>query len=226
MTHQTHTIAESNNFIVLDKYIKAEQTGDSYQSESDLERELIQDLQNQGYEFIAVKSQSAMLANAREQLQSLNGVVFNDSEWRRFTEQYLDNPSDGILDKTRKIHIDYICDFIFDDGRLENIYLIDKKNLMRNKVQIIQQFEQAGSHANRYDVTILVNGLPLVQIELKNAAWRFVKRSTRYTVTAKRVLTAKILCLSICNCLSFPTVPIPVILPTQQSAIKTVLTSP
>ncbi|HBM9605595.1 TPA: HsdR family type I site-specific deoxyribonuclease, partial [Escherichia coli] len=71
------------------------------------------------------------------------------------------------LDKTRKIHIDYICDFIFDDERLENIYLIDKKNLMRNKVQIIQQFEQAGSHANRYDVTILVNGLPLVQIELK-----------------------------------------------------------
>ncbi|HAL7678265.1 TPA: HsdR family type I site-specific deoxyribonuclease, partial [Escherichia coli] len=151
----------------LDKYIKAEQTGDSYQSESDLERELIQDLRNQGYEFISVKSQSAMLSNVREQLQSLNGVVFNDSEWRRFTEQYLDNPSDGILDKTRKIHIDYICDFIFDDGRLENIYLIDKKNLMRNKVQIIQQFEQAGSHANRYDVTILVNGLPLVQIELK-----------------------------------------------------------
>ncbi|EIP9473151.1 HsdR family type I site-specific deoxyribonuclease [Escherichia coli] len=167
MTHQTYTIAESNNFIVLDKYIKAEPTGDSYQSESDLERELIQDLQNQGYEFIPVKSQSAMLANVREQLQSLNGVVFNDSEWRRFTEQYLDNPSDGILDKTRKIHIDYICDFIFDDGRLENIYLIDKKNLMRNKVQIIQQFEQTGSHANRYDVTILVNGLPLVQIELK-----------------------------------------------------------
>ena len=167
MTHQTHTIAESNNFIVLDKYIKAEQTSDSYQSESDLERELIQDLRNQGYEFISVKSQSAMLSNVREQLQSLNGVMFNDSEWRRFTEQYLDNPSDGILDKTRKIHIDYICDFIFDDGRLENIYLIDKKNLMRNKVQIIQQFEQTGSHANRYDVTILVNGLPLVQIELK-----------------------------------------------------------
>ncbi|HDI5827756.1 TPA: HsdR family type I site-specific deoxyribonuclease, partial [Escherichia coli] len=147
--------------------IKTEQTSDSYQSESDLERELIQDLRNQGYEFIPVKSQSAMLANVREQLQNLNGVVFNDSEWRRFTEQYLDNPSDGILDKTRKIHIDYICDFIFDDERLENIYLIDKKNLMRNKVQIIQQFEQAGSHANRYDVTILVNGLPLVQIELK-----------------------------------------------------------
>ncbi|MFP2467137.1 HsdR family type I site-specific deoxyribonuclease [Pseudescherichia vulneris] len=167
MTQQTHTIAESNNFIVLDKYTKAQPTGDSYQSESDLERELIQDLQNQGYEFLAVKSQTAMLANIRAQLQSLNGVAFNESEWRRFTEQYLDSPSDSSLDKTRKIHIDYICDFTFDDGRLENIYLIDKKNLMRNKVQVIQQFEQTGSHANRYDVTILVNGLPLAQVELK-----------------------------------------------------------
>ena len=167
-----------------------------------------------------------MLANVREQLQNLNGVVFNDSEWRRFTEQYLDNPSDGILDKTRKIHIDYICDFIFDDERLENIYLIDKKNLMRNKVQIIQQFEQAGSHANRYDVTILVNGLPLVQIELKKRGVAIREAFNRYIVTVKRVLTAKIPCLSICNCLSFLTAPIPVTLPTRQSAIKTVLTSP
>ncbi|HBN7237788.1 TPA: HsdR family type I site-specific deoxyribonuclease [Escherichia coli] len=167
MTHQISTIAETNNFIVLDKYIKAERTGDSYQNESELELELIQDLMNQGYEFISIKSQPAMLNNVREQLQSLNGVVFNEREWRRFTEEYLDKPSDDIPDKTRKIHIDYICDFIFDDGRLENIYLIDKKNLMRNKVQVIRQFEQTGSHTNRYDVTILVNGLPLVQIELK-----------------------------------------------------------
>ena len=112
-------------------------------------------------------SQSAMLANVRVQLQALNQVVFSEGEWRRFTEQYLDNPGDTIVDKTRKIHIDYICDFTFDDGRLENIYLIDKKKLVRNKVQVIQQFEQAGTHANRYDVTVLVNGLPLVQIELK-----------------------------------------------------------
>ena len=167
MTQQTHTIAESNNFIVLDKYSKVQNAGDSYQSESDLERELIQNLLNQGYEFISVKSPTAMLANVRDQLQRLNGVVFNESEWRRFAEQYLDSPSDSSLDKTRKIHIDYICDFTFDDGRLKNIYLIDKKNLLRNKVQVIQQFEQTGSHANRYDVTILVNGLPLVQIELK-----------------------------------------------------------
>ncbi|HCL1506224.1 TPA: HsdR family type I site-specific deoxyribonuclease, partial [Salmonella enterica subsp. enterica serovar Albany] len=168
MTQQTRTIAESNNFIVLDKYVTEWEAGERYQSEAELERELIQDLRNQGYEFVPdLTSQSAMLANVRVQLQTLNQVVFNEGEWRRFTEQYLDNPSDTIVDKTRKIHTDYICDFTFDDGRLENIYLIDKKSLVRNKVQVIQQFEQTGSHANRYDVTVLVNGLPLVQIELK-----------------------------------------------------------
>ncbi|TYF44866.1 DEAD/DEAH box helicase, partial [Enterobacter hormaechei] len=107
MTQQTHTIAESNNFIVLDKYTKAQETGESYQSESDLERELIQDLLNLGYEFISVKSPTAMQANVRDQLQRLNSVVFNDGEWQRFAEQYLDSPSDSSLDKTRKIHIDY-----------------------------------------------------------------------------------------------------------------------
>ncbi|HBR2048832.1 TPA: type I restriction endonuclease subunit R [Klebsiella quasipneumoniae subsp. similipneumoniae] len=168
MTQQTRTIAESNNFIVLDKYVTEWEASDRYQSESELERELIQDLRNQGYEFVPdLTSQSAMLANVRVQLQALNQVVFSEGEWRRFTEGYLDNPSDTLIDKTRKIHDNYICDFTFDDGRLENIYLIDKKNLLRNKVQVIQQFEQTGSHANRYDVTILVNGLPLVQIELK-----------------------------------------------------------
>ncbi|EKN5159595.1 type I restriction endonuclease subunit R (plasmid) [Rahnella aquatilis] len=167
MTQQTHPIAETNHYIVLDKYTRAWEGGDSYQSESDLERELIQDLRNQGYEFVSLPTQQAMLVNVRTQLQALNGVVFNDGEWRRFCERYLDSPSDSSLDKTRKIHIDYICDFTFDNGQLENIYLIDKKSLVRNKVQVVQQFEQAGTHANRYDVTILVNGLPLVQVELK-----------------------------------------------------------
>ncbi|HBW5495672.1 TPA: type I restriction endonuclease subunit R [Klebsiella pneumoniae] len=168
MTQQTRTIAESNNFIVLDKYVTEWEASDRYQSEAELERELIQDLRNQGYEFVPdLTSQSAMLANVRVQLQALNQVVFSEGEWRRFTEGYLDNPSDTLIDKTRKIHDNYICDFTFDDGRLENITLIDKKNLIRNKLQVIQQFEQTGAHANRYDVTILVNGLPLVQVELK-----------------------------------------------------------
>ncbi|EKF9595418.1 type I restriction endonuclease subunit R [Vibrio cholerae] len=162
------TIAESSNFIVLDKYSQEWKVAESYQSEGDLERELIQDLVNQGYEYLpTLNNPEAMLANVREQLQSLNNVVFLEGEWKRFVETYLDKPSDTIVDKTRKIHDNYIHDFVFDDGRIKNIYLVDKKNIARNKVQVVKQFEQTGSHANRYDVTILVNGLPLVQIELK-----------------------------------------------------------
>ena len=162
------TIAESNNFIVLDKYSPEWKVAEGYQSESDLERELIQDLVNQGYEFLpTLNTPQALLANVRVQLQALNSVQFAEGEWARFVETWLDKPSDSIVDKTRKIHDDYIHDFVFDDGRIQNIYLLDKKNIARNKVQVIKQFEQAGSHANRYDVTILVNGLPLVQVELK-----------------------------------------------------------
>ncbi len=168
MVDYTKPIAESRNFIVLDKYTKDWQVNETYQTEYDLEREFISDLQHQGYEFLAdLTTPDAMLANVREQLQTLNNVQFSDSEWRRFNETYLDKPSDSIIDKTRKIHDDYIYDFVFDDGRIQNIYLLDKKNIARNKVQVIKQFEQIGIHANRYDVTILVNGLPLVQIELK-----------------------------------------------------------
>jgi type I restriction enzyme R subunit len=162
------TIAESKNFIVLDQYKKEWKVCESYQSESDLERELIRDLENQGYEFLSdLKTPETMLVNVREQLQVLNKVQFSEGEWLRFVETFLDKPSDTIIDKTRKIHDDYIHDFVFDDGHIQNIYLVDKKNISRNKLQVIKQFEQTGSHANRYDVTILVNGLPLVQIELK-----------------------------------------------------------
>ena len=108
-----------------------------------------------------------MLANVRKQLQILNKVEFSNGEWNRFCEEYLDRPSVNIIDKTRKIHDDYIYDFEFDNGSLKNIYLLDKKNIARNKVQVINQFTIKGKQANRYDVTILVNGLPLVQIELK-----------------------------------------------------------
>ncbi|MFT3848488.1 MAG: HsdR family type I site-specific deoxyribonuclease [Propionivibrio sp.] len=161
-------IAESKNFIVLDQYTREWKVAEHYQSESDLERELIQDLVNQGYESASfIKTPVNLLANVRVQLQALNSVQFTDGEWLRFVESWLDKPSDGIVEKTRKIHDDYIHDFVFDDGRIQNIYLLDKKNVTRNKVQVIKQFEQTGTHANRYDVTILVNGLPLVQVELK-----------------------------------------------------------
>ena len=161
-------IAESKNFIVLDQYTQEWRVTESYQSESDLEREFIQDLQNQGYEYLpGLNTPEALLANVRVQLQALNGVQFSNGEWLRFVETWLDKPSDGIVEKTRKIHDDYVHDFVFDDGRIQNIRLLEKKNIARNKVQVIRQFEQTGTHANRYDVTILVNGLPVIQVELK-----------------------------------------------------------
>ena len=166
-----NTIAETSNFIVLDRYNKYSSLNESpagFQSESALEREFIQDLINQGYENPSgLTTLQAMLANVRVQLQALNNMVFTDAEWARFVEEYLDRPSEGIVDKTRKLHDNYIYDFVFDDGHIQNIYLVDKKNITRNKLQVISQFEQKGRHANRYDVTILVNGLPMVQVELK-----------------------------------------------------------
>ena len=166
---QYKTIAESNNFIVLDQYNKlVEEPNAGYQTEGSLEREFIRDLQALGYEYLqGLNSHDALIKNLRAQLQRLNNVVFSDAEWRRFLEEYLDKPSDSLIEKTRKIHDDYIYDFVFDNGRIQNIYLLDKKNLANNALQVINQFEQTGSYDNRYDVTILVNGLPLVHIELK-----------------------------------------------------------
>ena len=166
---QYKTIAESNNFIVLDQYNKfVEEPNAGYQTEGSLEREFIRDLQAQGYEYLqGFNSHDALVKNLRAQLQRLNNVVFSDAEWRRFLEEYLDKPSDSLIEKTRKVHDDYIYDFVFDNGHIQNIYLLDKKNLANNTLQVINQFEQTGSYDNRYDVTILVNGLPLVHIELK-----------------------------------------------------------
>lgn len=168
---QYKTIAESNNFIVLDKYTKHSELNEPaavYQTESALEKEFIQQLVNQGYENPSnLTSMEAMMANARTQIQELNNMTFTNGEWLRYVEEYLDKPSDNLVEKTRKIHDNHIYDFVFDDGHIQNIYLVDKKNITRNKVQVISQFGLKGNHANRYDVTILVNGLPLVQVELK-----------------------------------------------------------
>ncbi len=162
------TIAETSNFIVLDRYQRDYEMREEYQSEDALEREFIRDLQNQGYTYVAdIRSPEAMLANVRVQLEALNDVRFSDEEWQRLVEQYLDPASENSTDKARKIHEDYIHDFVFDDGHIENIYLLDKRHVLNNRLQVIKQFEQTGSQANRYDVTILVNGLPLVQVELK-----------------------------------------------------------
>lgn len=168
---QYNTIAESNNYIVLDDYTKYTELHEppvAYQSEASLEREFVQDLVSQGYEYRQdISSPESLLANARMKIQELNDMEFSDKEWSRFVEEYLDKPGDSLVDKTRKIHDNHIYDFVFDDGHIKNIYIADKQNIARNKVQVINQFEQNGTQANRYDVTILVNGLPLVQVELK-----------------------------------------------------------
>ncbi len=168
---QYNTIAESSNFIILEKYSKElclQEDAAVYQSEPSLERELIDDLLSLGYEHAGqLNDMTAMYANVRTQLQTLNNTVFTDKEWERYIKEYLDKAGDGIVEKTRKIHDNHIHDFVFDDGHIENIYLVDKKNLARNKVQVISQFALNGDQENRYDVTILVNGLPLVHIELK-----------------------------------------------------------
>ena len=171
--YEYNPIAESNNFIVLDKYekyVSCMRETSTYQTEASLENELIQDLVNQGYEYLPdLTTPEAMFENVRIQLQLLNDVQFTDSEWIRFCEEYLDKAGDNHIDKARKIHNNYIYDFVFDDGHIKNIYLVKKeeKDIVKNKVQVISQFEQTGTQVNRYDVTILVNGLPMIQVELK-----------------------------------------------------------
>lgn len=163
----TTAIVESDNFIILEKYTKLEQPS-QYQTEADLEKELIADLRQQGYEYLThLTTPEALLANLKTQMEVLNNVIFTDAEWLRFLDEYLNKPSDSLIDRTRKLHDNYIYDFIFDDGHIQNIYLWDKKNISRNKLQVINQMKQVGTSSNRYDVTLLVNGLPLVQIELK-----------------------------------------------------------
>ena len=125
------TIAESNNFIVLDTYNKHSEVNEPpavYQTEAALEKEFIQDLINQGYEYASnLTTIETMLANVKVQLQTLNNMEFTNNEWLRFVEEYLDKPSDNLVEKTRKIHDNYIYDFVFDNGRIQNIYLVDKK---------------------------------------------------------------------------------------------------
>lgn len=161
-------IAEMTGGIILAKYEKESSAHDkAYQSEADLERELIENLISQGYERFKASSNEDLYRNLRDKIEKLNKVSFTDEEWRRFLTEYLDAPNDGIVEKTRKIQENYIYDFKFDNGDLKNIKIIDKKNIHNNYMQVMNQFAQEGKKKNRYDVTILVNGLPLVHIELK-----------------------------------------------------------
>ena len=162
------TIAEMNNGIILANFEKSQVARDgSYQSEADLERQMVENLVAQGYEYIKLSSNKDLYSNLKTQIEKLNKVSFSSEEWSRFLLEYLDAPNDGMIEKTRKIQEDNIYDFTFDDGQVKNIKIIDKKNIHNNFLQVTNQVKGVGKANNRYDVTILVNGLPLVHVELK-----------------------------------------------------------
>ena len=166
--YSVSTIAEMTGGIILAHYYKNNRVdASSYQSEADLERNLIANLVSQGYERKNFKTSDELYANLKVQIERLNNVSFTKSEWDRFLTEYLDAPKDGMIEKTRKIQEDYIYDFTFDDGHLQNIKIIDKNNIHNNFLQVVNQVTAGEKNQNRYDVTILVNGLPLVHIELK-----------------------------------------------------------
>lgn len=167
-------VSSDNDSTVVAEYTPSPQRDDTYQSEAQLERDFIKRLQGQGYEYISVTDEAGLIINLRRQLETLNGYTFTDPEWARFFADCLANKNEGIVEKTRKIQDDYVQILKRDDGTTKNIYLIDKKHIHNNRLQVLNQYETAesgspggGLHANRYDVTVLVNGLPLVHIELK-----------------------------------------------------------
>ena len=163
--YKTSTIAEMTNGIILANFEKESKIREtSYQSEAELERQLIENLFSQGYDKVNIKSNDDLYANLKVQIEKLNKVSFSDEEWRRFLLEYLDAPNEGMIEKTRKIQENPIHDFIFDDGHLKNIKIIDKKNIHNNFLQVTNQVSSNGKKSNRYDVTVLVNGLPLVHI--------------------------------------------------------------
>lgn len=161
-------VASSNESTVVAEYIPEASRSDTYQSEAALEREFIRLLTTQGYEYLAIHDETSLISNLRKQLEALNRYVFSDGEWEQFFSGCIAGANEGIMEKTRKIQTDHVQILRRDDGTTKNIYLIDKKNIHNNHLQVINQYqENEGAHATRYDATILVNGLPLVHVELK-----------------------------------------------------------
>ena len=161
-------IAATTESTVVSEYIPEPRKSDAYQSEAALEKEFIRLLQGQGYEYIQVRSEAELIQNLRRQLEALNRMTFTEEEWKRFFKNHLAGANEGIVEKTRKIQSDHVQPLQRDDGTSKNVYLLDKKNIHNNRLQVLNQYEEEqGKRNTRYDVTILVNGLPLVHVELK-----------------------------------------------------------
>ena len=165
-------VAETNENTVVTEYEPVKRRSDSYQSEAELEQEFIRLLCEQGYEYLPIHTEKDLIANLRKKLEELNNYQFSDTEWDVFFKNAVDNPNEHIVEKTRKIQEDNVQVLTRDDGSSKNITLIDKKNIHNNRLQVINQYaigtDNGAKHNNRYDVTVLVNGLPLVHIELKH----------------------------------------------------------
>lgn len=164
-------VAETNENTVVTQYEPVKKRSDAYQSEAELEKEFISMLTEQGYEYLQIHTEEDMVANIRTKLEELNDYKFSDTEWERFFKEHIANGNDGPVEKTCKIQEDNIQVLKRDDNMTKNITLIDRKNIHNNRLQVINQYvvttEQGARHDNRYDVTVLVNGFPLVHIELK-----------------------------------------------------------
>jgi len=165
---QYSILASTDEYTVVSEYKPEGKRAKSYQSEADLENVFIKQLVSQGYEYLEINSEEDLIQNLRKQLEKVNKYKFTDNEWEKFFKEKIANPNEGIVEKTRKIQKDYIQVLERDDGSSKNIYLIHKDNIHDNYLQVINQYEETkGKRKSRYDVTILVNGLPLVHVELK-----------------------------------------------------------
>ena len=168
MSSSYNIIISTPESTVVSEYEPQTKRSDAYQSEAALEAAFIKMLGEQGYEYISIHKEEDLIANLRKQLELLNNFCFTDQEWETFFRTKIANNNESIVEKTRKIQEDFIQNLTCEDGRTKNIYLIDKTNIHNNRLQVINQYEEdAGNHETRYDVTILVNGLPLVHVELK-----------------------------------------------------------
>ena len=230
-------VAETSENTVVTEYEPVKKRSDSYQSEAELEQEFIRLLCEQGYEYLPIHTEKDLISNLRKKLEELNNYQFSDTEWDAFFKNAVANPNEHIVEKTRKIQEDNVQVLTRDDGSSKNITLIDKKNIHNNRLQVINQYkvnadpgsregslgcvigtENGAKHDNRYDVTVLVNGLPLVHIELKRRgvaireAFNQINRYQRDSFWAD--------CMSISRFLLYPMEQIQSIIPTAPDGMQ------
>lgn len=167
MVQKFEPISISNESTVVAELSDFDRKETAYQSESALEKQFIELLQDQAYDYLSISSEKELIENLRAKLEKLNKIQFSESEWENFFSSAIASENDSVLDKTKRIQEDHIQVLKRDNGEIKNIYLIDKQNIHNNSLQVLNQYEIEGARKNRYDVTILVNGLPLVHVELK-----------------------------------------------------------